>query len=326
MVSTRTLTRLFLAACMVAAAADASAQPAPAACSSVAYRGFDSRLDVELVARVDLSDATVKGFEIAAGRPVIAFERRLVGIDNGRLVSMPSLEKIDALAVDATGQLWVQHGTKIRRVAKDKIESVRQIASGVRLHNSGHVMFVQSTSMNDGTRLVVHTGDWRRSLPPIEIKGGKLASIGWNHVGLATVVGSSLVTWPAGAAKATRLLEDDGLQSAHDVTLASANRAVVALPNTLAMVTEKGFAVLALIRARVRWSDEALFVLDEGSGGVWKVTGLDRLGTAETDKAHAARIMKLVPADAPETHPAFLEAARIVGCDGARKLIAKRRR
>jgi hypothetical protein len=310
---------------MILTTGAASAQPGPAACSSVAYRGFDSRLDVELVARVDLGGAAVTGFEIAKGRPVIAFERRLLGIDNGRLVSMPSLERIDALAVDAAGRLWVQHGKKIRRVSKDKLEAVAEIADGARLHNSGHVVFLQSASLNGKTRLVVHAGEAGRSLPPLDLEGGKLASVGWNPVGMAAVIGSSLVTWPAGGKKVTRLLDDEGLLSARDVSLVSASRAVVALPNTLALVTERGIAVLALIRARVRWADDALYVLDETWGLVWKISGLERLGTAESDKAHAAKILKLVPSGAPDTHPAFLEAARIVGCEGARKLAPKRR-
>ena len=327
MIRTRNSTRLLVAAAcaFTIAPAGASAQPAFAACSSVAYRGFDSRLDVELVARVDLTGATVTGFEIAGARPVIAFERRLLGIDSGRLVSMPSLDKIDALAADAAGRLWVQHGTKIRRVGKEKVEIAGEIASGVRLHNSGHALFLQTASLNDGARLVVHDGVSGRTLPAIDLQGGKLASVGWNPVGLAAVVGTTLVAWPAGAGKVSRLLEDAGLQSARDVTLVSASRAVVALPSTLALVTEHGTAVLALIRARVRWADNALFVLDETWGAVWKVSGLERLGTAERDKAHAARILKLVPAGAPETHPALLEAARIVGCDGAREALAKRR-
>jgi hypothetical protein len=75
-----------------------------------------------------------------------------------------------------------------------------------------------------------------------------------------------------------------------------------------------------LIRARVRWTNNALYVLDERLGLLWKVSGLEQLGTAESDKAHAMTILKQLPAGASETDSRFLEAARIVGCEGARAL------
>ena len=89
-------------------------------------------------------------------------------------------------------------------------------------------------------------------------------------------------------------------------------------------MTNRGIAVLALIRARVRWADNALFVLDESWGAVSNISGLDRLGSVDGDKVHASAILKQLPSKAPETHPAFLQAARIVGCEGARKLARRR--
>lgn len=301
-----------------------AAQSAPGDCSSLSFRGFDSRLDVELVARVDLGGSQVTGFEVAGGRPVIAFERRLLGIDNGRLMSMPSLERIDGLAADANGRLWVQHGTRVRRVGKERVEAAGELAPDRRLHNSGHALFMQSAALDGRTRLVVHGLTEEAVLPPVDLEGGKLVTLSWSQAGMAAVVGGSLVAWPAGARSVTRLLEDEGLRAARDVALVAPGRSVVALPDTLALVTDRGIAVLALIRARVRWSDNALFVLDESWGAVWKVSGLDRLGTVDGDKAHASAILKQLPPGAPETHLGFLQAARIVGCEGARKL-AKRR-
>lgn len=302
----------------------AAAQSAPSGCSSLAFKGFDSRLNVELVARVDLGGSRITGFEIAAGRPVIAFERRLLGIDNGRLVSMPSLERIDGLAADANGQLWVQQGTRVRRVGKERVEAAGELPPGRRLHNSGHALFMQSAALEGRTRLVVHGLAEEAALPPVDLEGGKLVTLSWSQAGMAAVVGGSLVAWPAGARSVTRLLEDEGLRSARDVALVAPGRSVVALPDTLALVTDRGIAVLALIRARVRWADNALFVLDESWGAVWKISGLDRLGSVDGDKVHASAILKQLPSKAPETHPAFLQAARIVGCEGARKLARRR--
>ena len=132
-----------------------AAQSAPGGCSSLAFKGFDSRLNVEARRPVNIGGSRITGFEIAGGRPVIAFERRLLGIDNGRLVSIPSLERIDGLAADANGQLWVQHGTRVRRVNKERVEAAGELAPGRRLHNSGHALFMQSAALEGRTRLVV---------------------------------------------------------------------------------------------------------------------------------------------------------------------------
>jgi hypothetical protein len=109
-------------------------------------------------------------------------------------------------------------------------------------------------------KLVVHGTGEEAALPPVDLEGGKLVTLSWSR-GMAAVVGGSLVAWPAGARSVTRLLEDEGLRSARDGALVAPGRLVVARPDTLTLVTDRGIAILALIR--VRWADNALFVLDE---------------------------------------------------------------
>lgn len=308
---------LTLSAVVVASAAK---DPTPSPCSSVAYRGFDSRLNVELLARVNLHGSPVTGFEVADGKPVIAFERRLVGVDGSRLFSMPSIDRIDSMAVDASGGVWVQSGTSVRRLSQERLERVRTVETGTRLHNSGNVAFLQSQRRDGATLLSIVSSDARHRLPPFRIEGEDVSSAAWNSVGLAAVAGDTLIAWPAGSQKVIRLRLDEGLRSTRDVSLVAPDRAVVALPGTLALVTDRGVAVLALIRARLRWSNNALYVLDEKVGLLWKVSGLEKLGTADGDKAHARAILTQLPAGASEADSRFLESARIVGCDGARAL------
>ena len=292
-------------------------------CSSVAFRGFDTRLDATLLARVDLRGSAVTGFEVAGGKPLIAFEHRLVGVDGARLLSMPSVDKIDGLAVDASGVVLVQSGTRVRRLTKEKLEPVRTLAEGTRLHNSGNVAFLQSQRQGGTTLLTVVSDDAREGVSPLRIDGAAIGSATWNSVGLAVAAGDTLIAWTAGSQAVTRLRRDEGLRSARDVNLIAPDRAVVALPGTLALVTDRGIAPLALISARARWANDALYVLDETLGVVWKVSGLEKLGTAASDKAHVRSILTKVPPNAAETDPRFLEAARILGCEGARAARSK---
>jgi hypothetical protein len=58
---------------------------------------------------------------------------------------------------------------------------------------------------------------------------GKLRAAGWNEVGLAAVVGQSLVTWGGGSKTLRVLASSPVLARAKDVTLVGEDRAIVAL-------------------------------------------------------------------------------------------------
>jgi len=312
--------RVAAIALMAATACGASqmlAQTAVAPCSNVAYRGFDSRLTVEAVSRVSIGSDRVTAFEVSNGRPIVAFERRLVGVDGDRQVALPSIDRIDALAVDAAGRLFVQQGSQLRRAASDKLETVRAVAAGTRLHNSGHALFVESESRGTATRLTVRTADDRGALPPFHLDGAAATVVSWNSVGLAAIAGDSLLTWVPGAKQMTRLRTDKGLKEARDVVLIAPDAAVVGLPHALVVVSPRGATVLALARARARWTGAELFVLDESFGVIWRVAGVDRLGSAAGDRQYASGLMKGVVS---EGDVRFAEAARLVGCEGARGL------
>jgi hypothetical protein len=308
----------------IASATQAVAQAPASACSTVAYRGFDSRLQVEAVGRVVTQGERITGFEMSNGRPVVAFERRLVAIDGERQFVMPSIDVIETLAVDAEGGLWIQQGGRLRRVAKEKLETVRPLSAAVRLYNSGHTLFLESETQGNATRLTVRTADERGALPPFHIEGGTAVAVSFSTLGIAAVVGDSLLAWSPGAKNVTTLRRDSGLRFARDVALIAPQRAVIALPNTLALITDRGATILAFLKARVRWSNGALYVLDEQWGLIWKLTGIEQIGTPGADKAHATKLLKQLPQGASETDVNFLEAARLVGCEGARGMRKKR--
>jgi len=308
---------------VAAGSAHIAAQAAPTECSSVAYRGFDSRFRVELIARVDAGER-VTGFEVSKGRPVVAFERRIVAIDGGQQLVLPSIDVIESVAVDDEGGLWLQQGARLRRVTREKLETVRTLSTASRIHNSGHKLFLESESQGAATRLTLRTPDDRASLPPFHIDGGKAVAASLNDVGIAAIVGDTLLTWTAGAKTVTVLRQDSGFRAASDVTLIGPGRVVVALPHALVLVTERGATILALMKGRARWSGGSLYVLDQTIGAIWKLGNVEQIGAAGADKAYAAKLIQTMPREASEDNVNFLEAARLVGCEGARPLKKKR--
>jgi hypothetical protein len=306
-----------------AATTGLAAQAAAPECSSVAYRGFDSRFQVQLIARVDTADR-VTGFEVSNGRPVVAFERRLVAIDGGEQFVLPSIDVIESVAVDADGGLWLQQGARLRRVTREKLETVRTLTTPSRIHNSGHKLFLESESQGSATRLTLRTADDRAALPPFHIDGGTAVAASLNDTGIAAIVGEALLTWTAGARTVTVLRKDRGFRTATDVTLIGPGRVVVSLPHALVLVTERGATILALMKGRARWSGGSLYVLDETIGAIWKLGGVEQVGTAGADKGYAATLIKSMPREASENSRNFLEAARLAGCEGARALKKKR--
>lgn len=308
---------------LAAVTTDIAAQAAPTECSSVAYRGFDSRLRVELIGRVTAGER-VTGFEVSKGRPVVAFERRIVALDGGQQLVLPSIDAIESVAVDDEGGVWLQQGARLRRVSREKLETVRTLAPSSRIHNSGHKLFLESESQGAATRLTLRTPDDRAALPPFHIEGGRAVAASLNDAGIAAIVGDALLTWTAGAKTVTALRKDRGFRAATDVTLIGPGRVVVALPHALVLVTERGATILALLKGRARWSGDSLYVLDETIGAIWKIGGVGHIGVPGADKEYAATLVKSMPRGASESNVNFLEAARLVGCEGARALKKKR--
>jgi hypothetical protein len=283
------------------------------------YLGFDSRLRVDVAGRVAPTSDEPIGFEVAGSRPVVAYEHRLVAVDGNRLVGYPSLDRISALAVDRSGGLWLQTSDKIRRFGADQLVAAGTLSSGARIHNSGAGAFLVVRPRSGVARLAFRAADGTAT-PALELEGAfRTASL--NSEGLSAVVDDSLIVWPSGSQSVRRLAEDVAFRGARDVVLIGENRAVVTLSNLVVLQTDQNLLVLAAMKARARWQNGSLYLLDERSGVIWKIDGLDGLGTPAGDFAHAARLVKQAPDEVSNWNsPAFQEAARIVGCERARDM------
>jgi len=281
------------------------------------YLGFDSRLRVDVAGRVAATSDEPIGFEVAGSRPVVAYEHRLVAVDGPRLVGYPSLDRISALAVDRSGGLWLQTSDKIRRFGVDQLVAAGTLSTGARIHNSGAGPFLVIRPGSGVTRLAFRAADGTAT-PALELEGAfRAASL--NSVGLSAIVDDSLIVWPSGSQSVRRLAEDVAFRGARDVALIGGKRAVVTLPNLVVLQTDESRLVVAAMRARARWQNGTLYLLDERSGVIWKLEGFEGLGTAAGDFAHAARLVQQVP-DKGLDSPAFQEAARIIGCERARDM------
>lgn len=150
---------------------------------------------------------------------------------------------------------------------------------------------------------------------------GTLHAASWNDVGLAAVVDNSLYVWEAGSKNVVRLLTDQGLSAAKDVVLVGHNRAVVSLQATVVLVTDEAMTVVTgMTRARCRFQQDVLYLLDDETGLIWTLCGLNQLGNKKDDHSYAADLLKEAPRDsAAESSVQFREAARIIGCDGAKR-------
>ena len=290
-------------------------------CRDTAYLGFDTRLTATVVARAPLTSAPVAAFEISAGRPLIA-QGTSLWVSRGNETTAANLKlPLRAILVDDKGQVTLHAGDALYRLGAAAPEAIARSDLG-RLHRSGTPATVDAKQAATSAQFVLRHDDGR-TLPLATIPGAlRLAS--WNTEGLAAIVGRSLFEWRPGEPDLLRLATDEGLERARDLVLIGPSRVVVALNESLVLLTPQGRLVLGNIRARVRWAAGTLYALDERTGIVWSLKGLEPIGRREVDEDYAAALIRALPADAPETHVAFMEAARIVGCEVAEALRPKR--
>jgi hypothetical protein len=296
---------LFLA--LSAAAYGAGIGAAAEACINQVYLGFDSRLEVDIAGKVPVAEPPV-GFEIAGGRPLIAFPHRLIAIDGRRLVVQPSLETVQGLTVDGAGVVRIQAGGEVRRLGSERLVVEGRLPADVLIHNSGAPSFLMTRFAEERTRLVF-AGE-AGSTASIDV-AGQLQRASVNANGLGAVVGDALVTWIPGSTTLNTLAVDSGLRQVIDLTVVGPNRVVVALPHVVMLITDRTRVVLAGIDARVRWDRDLLYLLDRQSGIVWTLGGLDAIGTPEGERARARQLASRA---ASSSAPQFLEAVRLAGC------------
>ena len=168
-------------------------------CLDSIYRGFDSRLTVDLVGRAPIGTDPIVGFEVVNGRAVVAYPHRVVGVGDGRLVAQPSLDQISSLAVDSVGTVWIQTSNGVKRIGSERLETVEalQPKAGRRLQNSGSALFLEVEAGKSATEIGFRspTGAHRPALR----FSGRLGASSWNRDGFVAAADDTLIALPAGS-------------------------------------------------------------------------------------------------------------------------------
>ena len=291
-----------------------------ASCSTTVYLGFDSRLKPDLVGRLPATKEQVQGFEIVRGKPLVAFPHLLLAFGSDKSVSFTPPDTIVGLTADSTDHIRLQTANGVQMLKESGFEPDTRLTSTVEGHlsNSGNSVFLDTSEKESQVHLVARRDDGT-ALPVANVKG-TLHAISWDELGLAAVIDNSLFVWEIGGPEFVRLKGDVGLQLARSVCLVGPRRAVVTLPNVVVLVTEDAQTPIAGFTARCAWAHSILYLLDERGGLIWSVTGLEQLGKRSADQAYAMKLLGELPANADENAPRFLEAARILGCEEARKV------
>lgn len=294
-------------------------------CTNSLYVGFDSRLSSKLLGHLRGSGETIRGFEIVKGKTVVAFAHRVIAFGKGAVATMPSLDPIDAMSVDAMGRLRLQSPHKIQLVGESRMDTDEDLTRQVsgRLFNSGSAVFLEAQTEGEVTHFVARRPDGN-ALPLIAIEG-QLRAASWNREGLAAVVGQTLLLWSTQGKTLRQLASDRGLRSTVDVCMVGPRSAVVSLRHVVLLISDRSQLVLVGFPALCRWENEILYLLDLQHGIVWSIHNLEDLADPRNDDEYATRLVKALHEGAGEDDIRFLEAARILGCDKARNLLASAR-
>lgn len=295
--------------------------PAPS-CEAAVYLGFDTRLKAQAIVRFPIDREEVLGFEVKAKRPLLALKDRLIGFDGSKLFLQPVPTTISGLSFDRAGALYVQNANGIGRLDGKAIKPVTLTMTG-RMLNSGTDAFLDIAAVSTQTTLTLRRLDGR--VMDLVSAEGAVGAASWSPEGLAAVIGDTLFTWTPGAKALARLWTDSAASRIHDVAVVGDRRVAVATKRSLMLVSQGRALVLGGIGGRVRWSDGLLFVADEQTGIVWQLAGLGKIGDRADDEQYAAALVRVTPAQNAEKHSAFMEAARIIGCDRATALLSRRR-
>jgi hypothetical protein len=294
-------------------------------CADSAFKGFDSRLTAKAIARMgDLSEKA-SGFEVFNGNPVIAFPHKLLAVRDGSMKAIASIEPVQAIARDDSGHIWLQTRKDVRRVTPQRVEIDQPMSQAVRgrLFGSDRNTLLDVVESPNETDFLLTTV--KGHVLPVFRTTGKCRTASWNSEGLAAVVGDRLIAWQTGAPQIMQLARDSGLEHARDVVLVGPGRAVVSLEHVTLLIAPDTTLVLIDVPTRCRWVNNTLFLFDEDTGLIWSVQGLESIGSAGADYGYARSIVSKLPPGTPESSPAFLEAARLVGCGQARAWLPSRK-
>lgn len=293
-------------------------------CNERLFGNFDGRLIVAPLGELSIKGDTVLGFEIIREKPVVALQHRILAVTQSGTLGWTSLDKITGIAEDGNERLLVQTAKAILTPSHKTFDTVGGLDKAIagELFDSG----------NDNLLTLAQDGPERwtiTAIRPDTSHGSTLQlqntvrALSWNKNGLSLIAGDVLMVAPVGSSPAF-LSADKGLEKAQDTCLAGPDRAVVALPNTVVLITRETAVLIVSMSARVRCSGDTLYLLDQRTGIVVKVSGLDRIGHRDLDQQYAKALIMSLPSNTLEDNPTFLEAARIIGCTRARQMAGAR--
>jgi len=291
-------------------------------CLSSQYIGFDSRVFAQLIARMPPTGEAVKGFAIAAGIPVVLLKSRLLIFDSAIPRDIPVPEDATGLSVDADEIIRLQRPGEVDILTEWTPRKDTSLEPKGALFDSGRPVLVDAWNEEGVEKFVLR----RPGADSFGVAGarGRLRAAFWGDGGLAVIAGRSLYVWRENSDKFVRLAIDKGLEKARSVCLADGGVAVVALGRAVVVITEEDEIVLVGMEARCDSRGGIVYLLDELTGEIWQVGGIEKLGRFHEDERHARNLILQLPRGATENAPAFLEAARIVGCEKARRILEER--
>jgi len=312
------------AAFAVVAAVGFQSAPRPKPDCGASFAGFDSRAQVELIARLPISSAYPVGLEVTPSGPVVASRSMLFGVvGTDQLVTIPFEQAVSAIAVDADDRLVLQTDRGIVAVTRAGPQPLKAWGDGVHgvVVNSGQRQFIEAISADGVTRFVARTPESAATFGLAEIDGVFRAA-SWDASGLTAVVGTKLIRWTQGTNTLERIASDEGLKEASGVCTLGLDRTVVTLRTSTLLFTRTSMVVIAAVGGLCRVRDGHLYVFDGRLQRLWRLNDLSRLGDPEKDLARAKELVVLsVTQDRPfrET-PEFGEAVRLVGCAKATEM------
>lgn len=292
-------------------------------CEQQMYADPDSRLTPHIIGRLPNSVEEIVAFEIIQGRPLVALPRQLIGFTANGINELTIPEPIKGLSFNKDSRVWLQTSSGFQTVGETHLESDTIFTNAVngRLYGSGSPLFVEARAHKGILQFVARKQDG--SAFTIASLKGTLRAASWNNIGLAAVVGSELYVWKAGSKNVVRLLSDQGLSAAQDVVLVGQNRAVITLRTSVVLVTDEAMTVImGMPEARCRFDGGVLYLLDSHTGLIWAFQGLDQLGTKHGDRDYATELLQKKAGKSAQDSANFLEAARILGCQEARRIVS----
>jgi hypothetical protein len=91
-------------------------------------------------------------------------------------------------------------------------------------------------------------------------------------------------------------------------------------PSLVVLIDHGQISILVGMQALCRFDRGILFMLDKERGLVWAVKGIEKVGPHNNDVTFAKHLLQSTGGGSQSKSPAFLEAARIIGCQKASQI------